>query len=405
LRLIADGVADEMGVTGLTRRLGMSERHLQRVFRSEIGATPGVITRSRRAHLARQLLMETAMPITLVAFAAGFGSVRAFNDTIRQIYRVMPTELRRRRGSVNGALSLQLPYRPPLAAATLLDFLRARAIPGVEDVTETSYRRSTSFGRGGAVVELRPTAETVTLTVEADDVAPLTPIVQRARRLFDLDAVPAAIDEWLDRSMVLRPLLAESPGVRLAGTFDAFESGVQAILEQGASTSAAASLAGRIATAFGSPLPQAVGSITHQFPTPAQLVEADLDRIGLSPRRRRTVVAFATAVQAGTVAIDGSIDPEAATTTQLLAVSAIGARTAAIVAMRGVRDPDAFPVTDAVIRRSISALPGGSARPLSEISRAWRPWRGYAAMHLWAYGTASRGNGAHPESIGRPRRA
>jgi len=365
-------------------RLGVSERHLERVFKIEIGATPGVIARSRRARLARQLLTETSIPITTVAFSAGFKSVRAFNDAIRQIYHVTPTDIRRGTTPTSGSLQLQLPDRPPLAIKELLGFLRRRAIPGVEEVSATSYRRSIRFGSRGAVVALRPAEDAVTLTVETDEVAPFAPVVQRARQLFDLDADPNAIDGWLERSRLLGPLLGAAPGLRLVGTFDGFETGVHAILQQGASVAAATSAAGRIAARLGTPLVRSSGGITHLFPKPSQLGAANLGDIRLAPRPRAAIARFAEALARGQVVLDGSADLET-TRRQLVAIPGIGPRTASILAMRALRDPDAFPARDAALRRSFSSLSGESHTTLEGPSHEWRPWRGYAAMHLWAH--------------------
>ncbi len=383
LRLIAEGTVDEMGVADVAHKLGVSERHLQRVFKAEVGATPGAIARSRRARLARQLLTETSLPVTLVAFTAGFSSVRAFNETVRQIYQVTPTDLRRGSPAAKGALRLKLPYRPPLATTELLGFLRMRAIPGVEEVTETSYRRSIRFGDRGAIITLRPSTDAFILTVDTDDVGPLAPVVQRARQLLDLDADPDVVDDRLAQSAILHPLIRRRPGLRLAGSYGPFEIAVCAILQQGASWDAAASAAGRIAATYGPPLERPVGRITHLFPTPSQLDSSNLTEIGIAPRRAATITGLAKALEDGSVTIDGTLDAETATK-QLLALPGIGARTASLIGMRALRDPDAFPATDSTLRRTLSTLSARSSSAVDQNSDQWRPWRGYAAMHLWA---------------------
>lgn len=376
LRLIAEGVADEVGVAGLAGRLGVSERHLQRVFTAEVGTTPGVIARSRRARLARQLLTETAMPITRVAYTAGFASVRAFNETIQRIYEVTPTELRRGRASANGYLSLELQYRPPFAHEALLAFLRERAVPGIEEVTGDRYRRSIPFGDNGAVLELRPTSDAVLLTVESGEIDQLAPVVQRSRQLLDLDADPEVIDGQLALSPELRAMVSSRPGLRLAGAYDPFEVAVHAVLQQGTTPSAAAVSAGRLAARFGTPLVEPSSPITHLFPRPGRLAGADLEGVGISRKKAATVTALATAVESGTLTIDGSVDPAVAMQ-QLLAVPGVGAHTATIIAVRALRDPDAFPRADARVRGFVSRI-------APSVAEDWHPWRGYAAMHIWA---------------------
>jgi AraC family transcriptional regulator of adaptative response / DNA-3-methyladenine glycosylase II len=383
LRLIADGAIDRIGVAGVAHRVGVSERHLQRVFKTEVGATPGAIARSRRARLARQLLAETSLPITRVAFAAGFSSVRAFNETVRQIYRVTPTELRRGRPSANGALELELSFRPPLATTELFAFLNARAIPGVEEVTEASYRRAVRFGEHGAVVTLRPSAHSFTLTLDADEVGSLAPVVQRARQLLDLDADPDVIDERLSESAVLRPLVGRRPGIRLAGAFDSFELAVSATLQQGSSPNKASEMAGRIATTYGRPLRRPVGSVTHLFPTSSQIADVDLTAIDVSPRAAAAIGGLARGHRDGHLAIDGTVDV-GTSMKQLLAVPGIGPRTAALIGMSALRDPDAYPATDAGLRRALATLSSRSVVAVDQTPDRWRPWRGYAAMHLWA---------------------
>jgi AraC family transcriptional regulator, regulatory protein of adaptative response / DNA-3-methyladenine glycosylase II len=381
MRLVADGVVDEVGVAGLADRLGVSERHLQRVFTAEVGATPGVIARSRRAGLARQLLTETAMPITSVAYTAGFASVRAFNETIQAIYRVTPTELRRGVPTANGSVRLELQYRPPFAGTELLSHLATRAIPGVEDVAPGIYRRSIRFGRRGAVLDLEFDSGSVVLTVESHEIDQLAPVIQRSRRLLDLDADPEVIDERLARSPALRSLVTATPGMRLPGAYDPFEIAVVAVLEQRTTAAAAAAAAGRLAAAFGSPLGSASPCLTHLFPSPDQLADCDLQAQGVSPGKASTIRKLAAAVHDGTVTLDGSIDPDRARRA-LVGIRGIGEHTASAIAIRALRDPDAFPAGDPAIRRFLSISSGA-------IADEWRPWRGYAAMHIWTSAQAA----------------
>lgn len=375
LRLIAEGSADSNGVSGLARRLGVSERHLQRVFKTEVGTTPGVIARSRRARLARQLLTETDMPITHVAFSSGFASVRAFNETVQQVYKVTPSALRRGAASHDGSLHLGLQYRPPLAVAELLRFLADNAVSGVEHVTESSYRRVVPFGRSDAVIELTPTPEAVLLTVDTNEIDSLAPVIQRCRQLMDLDADPHVINEHLGRSAALRQLVARRPGLRLVGAYDPFQTTVQAILSQGASSAAAALAAGRIAVGFGSPPARAVDQLTHLFPTPHQLLDADLEAVGIPVKKASTIRAMAGVLVEGSLSMDGSVDPADAYRT-LRSVHGIGERTAAVVALQVLRDPDAFPIRASSLNSRLQVT--------SDEVAEWRPWRGYAAMHLWA---------------------
>lgn len=375
LRLIAEGVADSNGVSGLARRLGVSERHLQRLFKAEVGATPGVVARSRRARLARQLLTESDMPITRVAFTSGFASVRAFNETIQQVYRVTPSELRRGAKSSDGSLHLQLQYRPPLAAVELLRFLAVIAVPGVEEVTETSYRRAIPFGRTDAVIELTPTPEAVLLTIDTNEIDSLAPVIQRCRQLMDLDADPDTIHEHLSRSLPLRQLVSRRPGLRLVGSFDPFQTAVQAILSQRTSPTAASLAAGRLGDRFGSPISRPAEHLRYLFPTPDQLLDGDLEAVGVPVTKAKTIRALAAELVEGSFALDGSMDPVDASLA-LHAIPGVGERTAAIIALRALRDPDAFPIPTSTLK---SQHPHLTAEHVDE----WRPWRGYAAMYLW----------------------
>jgi len=392
LRLIAEGAADAGSVASMAHQLGVSERHLQRLFKAEIGATPGVIARSRRARLARQLLTETSMPVTDVAFAAGFSSVRTFNDTVSKIYKVTPTELRRGTNSDLGALQVILNFRPPLVVEPLLRSLRARAVPGVEEVDDTSYRRVIRVGDNAAVIELRPSTDAVILTIHYDRTTRLAPIVQRARQLFDLDADPEAISEHLEQSDLLRTLVIATPGLRLAGSYNWFQTGVQVILEQRSTPTKAAARAGRLAQMFGTPLDRPEGSLTHSFPSPNHLVSVDLTGAGVPDRQAATVAAFSQAVCDGAITLDGSIDPDTACT-QLLAVPGMGSRTISALAFRILRDPDAFPLNDDELQL---LLPGAIEGDPQRLSDEWRPWRGYAATHLLNFEHHSRSKQENP---------
>lgn len=381
LRLVAEGVVDEAGVKGLAERLGVSDRHLQRAFKNDLGATPGAIARSRRARLARQLLTETPMPITSVAFASGFASVRTFNETIKQIYRLTPTEMRRGGRAEGPAIDLALGFRPPLAAEVLLKYLAWRAIPGVEEVSGGSYRRTLRFGDQGAVVELTPTSDAVTLRLETSSIDHLAPVIQRARRLMDLDADPEVIDRRLASSPTLKASVLETPGIRLPGSFDPFESAVLAILQQGSRMSAAARAAGRLARAHGEALADPASGLTHLFPSPRRMASADLADGHLAESKTSAIRDLARRVSSGRLALDGSMDPVEARRL-LSSIDGIGPTTVERIAGVSLRDPDAL-VAPGRLEGWVSPERARSLA-MAEISDGWRPWRGYAAMRIWA---------------------
>jgi AraC family transcriptional regulator, regulatory protein of adaptative response / DNA-3-methyladenine glycosylase II len=444
LRLIDDGLIDEHGVRGLARRLAVTERHLHRLFVEELGASPLAVARHRRLRLARRLLAETGMPVTDVAFASGFGSVRQFNASMRETYGLAPSELRgngrgnghghghgnghgnghgRRAGHRPGpdtdaapdsgaghgparpaTLELRLAVRPPYDPDALLSFLSARAIPGVEEVSAGRYARtvaddpgsssgsrsgtgagSGSGAAGAGTVELLTRADHVLLRADVPGLRGVARLVARCRRLFDLDADSSAVNDVLTADPLLAPLVAARPGLRVPGAYDGFELAVRAVLGQQVSVAAASTLAGRLAARCGVPVtPATTGGPTRLFPTAAQVAEADLSGLGLTGQRQRTLHALAAAAAAGDLDLDGGADP-AETAERLLAVPGIGPWTVGYVAMRALGDPDAFPVTDLGLRHAFDALGGDASDrgPLAERAEAWRPWRAYAAMHLW----------------------
>ncbi len=381
LRLIDEGVVDTDGVHGLAARLAVTERHLHRLFVAELGAAPLAVARSRRLRLARRLLVETGMPITDVAFAAGFGSVRQFNASMQETYGQAPSELRGSRVRPPG-LRLKLSLRPPYDGTALLEFLRHRAIPGVEEIGPETYARTVSITppepTSGGTVELIPRDDHVLLTAEAPGaLRGVARLVARCRRLFDLDADPEAVAEALGPDPLLGPLIAKSPGLRVPGAFDGFELAVRAVLGQQVSVAGARTLAGRLVARTGEPLETPAGSLTHVFPSAAAVAVADLSGLGLTGARERTLRAVAEAVAGGDIDLDGGADP-AETRARLLALPGIGPWTAEYIAMRALRDPDAFPATDLVLARILDHH-GVTA----ERAAAWKPWRAYAALHLW----------------------
>jgi len=379
LRGIESGVVDTDGVPGLARRLAVSERHLHRTLVREIGAGPLALARTRRAQTARMLIEHTSLPLTTVAFSAGFASVRQFNDVMREEFGAPPSELRRAptaAGESTGTLTLRLALRTPYADAPLMRWLAARAVPGVEEVDEEGYRRVID----GAVVEVTPRAGDghVVARIDIDDVGRVGGLVSRLRRLFDLDADPASVDAVLGADPMLAASVMRRPGLRVPGAVDGFELIVRAVLGQQVSVAAARTFAGRLTQRCGTALETPRGSLTHSFPSAAQMVAADLTGLGLTSARVATLRAVAQAVCEG-LTLEPTADRDS-TRAALLALPGIGPWTADYVAMRALGDPDAFPADDLVLRKVL----GKSAGVLAE---AWRPWRAYAAMHVWAMST------------------
>ncbi len=388
LRLIQDGLLDEASVDALASRLGIGPRHLHRLFVQHVGASPITVAQTRRLHFAKNLLDETDLPMTQVAIAAGFGSVRRFNDTFRRTYRRAPRELRRqrRRGLAPDAgdeVALRLAFRPPYDWAHVQEFLAARAVPGVERVDERGYARTVATDGGPAVVCVRPLPGEDALQLRVRGAAPaaLFPLSAAARRMFDLAADPARIALTFGTDLLLGPLLRKRPGLRIPGAWDPFECAVRAVLGQQVSVAAARTLAARLVARVGPKLAGGGGGLTHLFPGPDALAGADLDGLGVTGARVVALRALARAVAKGSVAFAASAEE---LTAALCALPGFGAWTAQYVALRALGEPDAFPAADLVLRR----IAAGGRRPLSPRAlalraEAWRPWRGYAVLHLW----------------------
>lgn len=388
LKLIDEGALAEQPLAALAERVNLGERQLRRLFVERLGAAPIGVLGTRRLLFAKQLLTETTLPITEVALAAGFGSLRRFNTTFREAYRMAPRDLRRRPvAKTDETLTLRLGYRPPYDFTAMLDFLRGRALPGVERVDATGYARV--VGPADAPGWLRitewPNGEHA-LKLELHGVQPakLLETVNRLRRMFDLDADPQAIADALAISPRLRPLLRKRPGLRLPSGWDGFEIAVRAILGQQVSVAAARTLATRLAHRYGQGLaaPFAPG-LEYLFPTPDALADTDLTSIGLTRARAATVRTVAQAL------LDGRVDFRAERTlddftSRWVALPGIGPWTAHYIAMRALGHPDAFPAEDLVLRRVASddATPL-TAKALGARADAWRPWRAYAVIHLW----------------------
>jgi AraC family transcriptional regulator of adaptative response / DNA-3-methyladenine glycosylase II len=385
LRAIADGALDGANEDELAVRLGVSARHLRRLFESHVGATPAEVARSRRAHFARRMLDETDLPFTKISAAAGFNSVRQFNRVMKDVFRFTPQELRARRRTPNrlvtdGGLELHMPYRPPFAWSALLEFLAPRAMPGVEavDLEHGTYRRVVELGGAPGVVEAwdEPAQEALRLRVHLPAFDGLVHLLASVRRQFDLDADPTEIDAVLARDRALRPLVRARRGVRVPGAVDPFEVSVRAVLGQQVSVGGATRLAGRLVERFGTPVAGlAALGLTHLFPGPSTLADADLTAVGITKARTRAINALAGAVASGDLELDRSRGLDE-TLAELGSLPGFGPWTANYVAMRACGERDAFPASDLGLRRVLGD--GAAARAV-----AWRPWRAYAAMHVW----------------------
>jgi AraC family transcriptional regulator of adaptative response / DNA-3-methyladenine glycosylase II len=383
MRLIADGVVDREGVTGLSRRLGYSVRHLNRILTDELGAGPLALARAQRAQTARTLIETSDLGMTDVAFAAGFGSVRQFNDTVREVYAAAPSELRQRtrRGPVAvdaGTVAVRLPARQPFAGGQLLDFLGARAVPGVERYDGMTYARTLSLPHGHGTVELHDAADHMDATFRLIDWRDLAPAVGRVRRLLDLDADPLAVDEALSTDATLRILVDGRPGLRVAGSVDAAETLVRAVVGQQVSVSGARTVLGRITAAIGEPLAVAHDGLTHVFPSMEQLATAGRDVFPMPAARADTLRHVGGLVASGAIDLDPGVERETLVE-QLVAGRGIGPWPAHYVVMRGLGDPDIFLDGDLGVKHALAALDLDSTA-----SEHWRPWRTYAMHHLWA---------------------
>jgi AraC family transcriptional regulator of adaptative response / DNA-3-methyladenine glycosylase II len=393
LRLIEEGALDEGSVEDLAARVGLGERQLRRLFLAHIGATPQVVAGNRRLLAAKQLISETDMSMADIAFAAGYQSLRRFNDAVRASYGAAPSELRRgkARASTSDAITLRIGLRPPFNWHQVLSYLQFRAMPGVEDISETHYRRSFQLGQTRGLLQVSEGAKPNTLdvairideTTRSNISAPIRQIAARTRRIFDADADPVAVAAALGNDPILGPRLAQAGGIRVPGAFDGFELGVRAIIGQQVSVKGATTLAGRVVARCGVALNQPEGAITHYFPTAPALADANLDGLGLTGGRIKTLKGFARAVADGDVTFSPSahLDEKVA---ELCAVPGIGPWTAHYISLRAVGEPDAFPAADLGLRKSASddATPI-STKALETMAEQWRPWRGYAALLLW----------------------
>jgi AraC family transcriptional regulator of adaptative response / DNA-3-methyladenine glycosylase II len=388
LRLINEGALDGASVGEFATRVGVGARHLDRLFVQHVGASPLAVAQTRRLHFAKRLIDESDLPMTQIALAAGFGSLRRFNDAFQQAYRRSPRELRRERREppATGAgdeVSLALAYRPPYDWSHLRDFFALRATPGVERIESDGYRRLIRTEGGHAVIDVRPLAgkDALRLRVRGAPSAALFQIASTARRVFDLSADPALLAASLAADPLLKPLVRRRPGIRIPGSWDPFECAVRAVLGQQVTVAAARTLAGRLVARVGEPVRTGLAGLERLFPTPEALAAANLDGLGLTGARINAVKSLASAVAQRRIAFDRPADEVRA---RLLELPGFGEWTAQYVALRALGEPDAFLAADLIVRRMAGGKRGPSTvRELERRAEAWRPWRGYAVMHLW----------------------
>ncbi|HEY5834228.1 AlkA N-terminal domain-containing protein [Streptomyces sp.] len=391
MRLIADGVVDRDGVPGLAARLGYSERQVERQLLTELGAGPLALARSQRAQTARLLIETTSLPMGEIAFAAGFTSIRAFNDTVREVFALSPSELRTRvaKGrptATTGTLALRLPFRRPLTPDNLFGHLVATAVPGVEEWYGGAYRRTLRLPHGTGIASLRPEPDHIACRLWLADWRDLGQAISRCRRVLDLDADPLAVDAALGADPVLAPLVAKAPGRRVPRVADGPEFAVRAVLGQQVSTAAARTLAARLVRAYGEPVADPVGGLTHLFPSPEALADHDPAELAMPQTRRNTLATLVRALVGGELDLDVGSDWQRARA-HLAALPGFGPWTVEAIAMRALGDPDAFLPTDLGVRHAARAL-GLPTTPaaLTGHAAAWQPWRAYATQYLWATG-------------------
>jgi AraC family transcriptional regulator of adaptative response / DNA-3-methyladenine glycosylase II len=384
--LIEDRALDEEGLDAVAARLGITDRHLRRAFGTEFGVSPVAFAQTQRLLLAKRLLTDTAMPVTEVAYASGFRSLRRFNALFKQRYRLQPSRLRRHMhgsgAASSDALQFELSFRPPYDWAAVSRFLADRAVAGVEAVDDGKYRRTVRIPTDGKPqlgwIEVSPSPKKPALRVAiaASLAKALPPVLSRVKALMDLACNPAEV------ALALGPLAKAHPGLRVPGAFDGFEVAVRAILGQQVTVAGARTVAGRFAAAFGEPLETPFASLNRVFPT-AEKISAlpygQIARLGMPGARARTVLALARAVAAGKLDLMPNADIEA-TLEQLHALPGVGEWTAQYIAMRALAWPDAFPHTDLGVMKALGTK---DPKRVLAAGEAWRPWRAYAVMHLW----------------------
>ncbi len=391
LRLIEQGALDTACVDELAGRLGVGERQLRRLFHQHLGASPVAVAQTRRIHLAKQLIHETHMPMAEIAFASGFSSIRRFNETFRDMFGRPPGELRRASAKAvpadtAGGLSLLLRYQPPYDWDAMLDFLRLRAIAGIEHVGGNAYARTIEIDGAQGHVCIEPASgDALRATIVFPVLSALPGIIGRIRRVFDLAADPAAIAAHLSEDPDLARHIARRPGLRVPGAWDGFELAIRAVLGQQITVTAAARLAGQLVARHGTPLAEPAGPLTHTFPQAAALADADLTGLGMPRSRSATLSAVASASLANPNLFDAHRGLDEAVH-DLRAIRGVGEWTAQYIALRQLREPDAFPAADIGLMRALAEPDGTrpSAEAMARRAERWRPWRAYAAQHLWA---------------------
>jgi AraC family transcriptional regulator, regulatory protein of adaptative response / DNA-3-methyladenine glycosylase II len=402
LRLISEAGLEDGGVEALAEHLGVGSRHLRRLFLRHLGATPSAVAKTRRLQFAKKLIDETGLPMTQVAVASGFGSVRRFNSVIRKTYQRTPTQIRRLAQKTSCETENQylfrLDFRPPYGWKRLLEFLATHATPGVEHAEEGIYRRSicVNGSRGCFEVSLSPRDNALEVRVQIGEPRSLFRIIERVRTMFDLNADWATISRILGTDPILGSLVRSNPGLRVPGCWDGFELATRAILDQQIDNGEEGeSVAGRLVQAFGQSFSPGNG-LSHLFPTPHMLATADLASLGVSPQKADSVRALAHAVSSGRISFEKVVDSDTFLG-QLSALPGMEESTTQWVAMRALRDPDAFPRLDRKLRRSLELA---ALTELEQRSEAWRPWRAYAAMYFWAFGDeiGASGNGSRREN-------
>lgn len=420
LRLVLDGVVDREGVSGVARRLGYSERQLHRVLMAEVGTGAIQLARAQRAQTARLLIETTDLPISEVAFGAGFSSIRQFNDTVREVFGRTPSQLRysRHTGHTGDAghtasgrkqvtprslvgehgrraqkLTVRLACRSPFAGDELIEYFRPRGVPGVEQVTERRYERTLRLS-GECTVALELHDGFVQALFSLDKMSDLPQAISRCRHLLDLDADPVAVDEQLGADTVIGHLVKAVPGRRVPHSVDGWETAARTVLGQQVSVSSARRAVHRFTVACGEPLAEPIGRLSHMFPAPekvASLDQRDHRSLGLTSSRLATVVAVARAVADGDVELDHAAEPDELEE-RLTSIKGIGPWSAAYITMRVVGHPDAFVPTDSALQRGLKRLGVDDAREsAADLAGRWAPWRSYAAAHVWSVATEAAG--------------
>jgi len=399
LGMIEAGALDGGDVDALANRLGVGERQLRRLFRQHLGASPIAVAQTRRVLLAKQLIHETRLPMAEVAMAAGFGSIRRFNETFQQLFSRPPAALRRLGGEAetaaeSGGVTLKLAYRPPYDWEAMIAFLAGRAITGVEAVSARSYARTVEAdGARGLVIVEPGEGDFLRITVRLPNLQALPGVIARVRRVFDLAADPGVIGAHLSEDPRLAPLVTARPGLRAPGAWDGFELAVRAVLGQQITVGAARNLAGKLTAAYGERLDDPVSAglgLTHVFPAPERLVGEDIAALGMPRARGSALEGLARAACDDPLLFDAKRSLEEAIG-RLRALPGIGDWTAQYIALRALREPDAFPPTDVGLMRALADAAGRRPNPaeLLDLAERWRPWRAYAAQHLWASDAAT----------------